>query len=252
MELTWTSCLLGWAAATLVGLSKTGVPGVSLPAILLMTMAFAGNEKASVAAILPILLLGDCFSVWYYRQHADWKRLLTLFPYTAAGMVPGVLVLLWVNNAQFKQVLGWTVLGLLALEFCRQKFRWEAMPGRWWFSALLGVSAGFGTMVGNAAGPIMSVYLVARGMRKEQFMGTWAWFFLIVNSSKAPIFLAMKCGGGPDLLTPVSMNFIFLVLPGVIVGALVGRRVFTLIPQRLFDPIVLGLAGLAALRMVVG
>jgi hypothetical protein len=252
MEFTLSSYFFGWAAALLVGLSKTGVPGVSLPAILLMSEAFSGNEKASVAAILPLLLLADCFSVGYYHEHADWKRLWRLFPYVALGMVPGVIVLMWADNSQFKLVLGWMVLGLLALEACRQKLDWQHLPHSWWFSSGIGGMAGFGTMVGNAAGPIMSVYLVSRGMLKEQFMGTWAWFFLIVNSSKVPIFIAIMLLGGGDWLTPASFQFDLAVIPMVVVGALVGRRVFRFIPQRVFDPVVLGLAGLAALRLVLG
>ena len=61
---------LGAIAAVLIGLSKTGVPGVSIPAILLMAEAFPGNEKLSVGAILPILLVGDVLAVGAYRQHA--------------------------------------------------------------------------------------------------------------------------------------------------------------------------------------
>jgi len=31
------------------------------------------------------------------------------------------------------------------------------MPGRWWFAAALGLVAGFGTIVGNAAGPVTAI-----------------------------------------------------------------------------------------------
>ena len=68
------SYLLGACAAFLVGLSKTGVPGVSLPAILLVTLAFSGVDKMSVGAMLPVLLVGDMMGVRYYRQHADWSK----------------------------------------------------------------------------------------------------------------------------------------------------------------------------------
>lgn len=250
MDFTWTAYLLGGTAALLVGLSKTGVPGVSLPAIILMTEAFASNEKQSVAAILPLLLLADCFSVGFYHEHADWKRLWRLFPYVAIGMAPGVAVLVWSNHAQFRQVLGWMVVVLLTLEAIRRRLEWNNLPHSRLFSASLGALAGFGTMVGNAAGPIMSVYLVSRGLKKHQFMGNWAWFFLIVNASKIPVFVAMKFLGGPDLLTFDSVQFDLAVMPLVVVGALAGRQVFRWIPQRIFDPVVLVLAAMAAARLV--
>ena len=239
-----TTYLLGFAAALLVGLSKTGIPGVAIPAIVLMTEAFAGNEKLSVGALLPVLLVGDLFAVGFYRRHAEWKRLGGLFPYVVAGMVPAAVVLLLVADQQFLLVLGWIVSALLSLEVGRQRFGWTEIPGRWWFVAVAGLLAGFGTTVGNAAGPVMSVYLISRGLPKERFMGTWAWFFLIVNLAKAPIFLSL------GMITPGTLRFALVVLPALVVGALVGKRLFLIRPQKLFNSLVLILAAAAALRMV--
>jgi uncharacterized membrane protein YfcA len=239
-----TAYLLGFAASLLVGLSKTGIPGVAIPAIVCMTEAFSGNEKLSVGALLPILLVGDVFAVGFYRKHAEWKRLWGLFPYVAAGMAPGVLVLLWIDDEQFKLVLGWLILGLLALEAVRQRLGWEGLPGRWWFVAAAGLLAGFGTTVGNAAGPVMTIYLIGRGLPKERFMGTWAWFFLIVNLAKVPLFLAL------GMITPGTLGFDAVMVPTVVVGALVGKRLFLVIPQKVFNSLVLVLAAVAALRMV--
>jgi hypothetical protein len=238
--------VFGILAAVLVGLSKTGVPGVSIPAILMMTEAFAGNEKLSVGAILPVLLVGDMFAVGYYRQHTQWDRLLGLFPYVVLGMIPGLYVLLNVDHQQFKLVLGILVIVLMAVEGGRQRFGWTEMPHQGWFIALMGLAAGFGTVVGNAAGPVMSIYLISRGMFKAEFMGTWAWFFMIVNLSKLPLF------GSIGMITQETVQFDLFLIPFVILGAMVGKRLFLLIPQKVFDPLVLGLALIAALRMVTG
>lgn len=238
--------VFGALAALLVGLSKTGVPGVSIPAILMMTEAFAGNEKLSVGAILPILLVGDVFAVAYYRQHTQWDRLLGLLPYVVLGMIPGVYVLLHVDHQQFKLVLGILVIVLMAVEGGRQRFGWTKMPDQWWFIALMGLAAGFGTVVGNAAGPVMGIYLISRGMFKAEFMGTWAWFFMIVNLSKVPLF------GSMGMITLDTLAFALVLIPFVILGAMIGKRLFLLIPQRVFDPLVLSLALIAAMRMVSG
>ena len=244
MDYSLAAIVLGFCATLLVGLSKTGVPGVSIPAILMMAEAFSGNEKLSVGAILPLLLLGDLFAVGYYRRHTQWGRLLGLFPYVAAGMVPGVLVLVLVDHGQFKLVLGCLVLVLLAVEIGRQWYGWTHVPHSRWFVAMMGILAGFGTAVGNAAGPVMGIYLISRGMGKEHFMGTWAWFFLIVNLVKVPVFATL------GVITPETLRYDLLVFPGVVAGALLGRRVFAVIPQRVYNPLVLLLAGVAALRMV--
>ena len=244
MDHTFTAYALGAVAALLVGLSKTGVPGAAIPAVLLTAEAFAGEESLSVGALLPMLLVGDLFALRYYRHHAQWNRLWRLLPYVVLGMIPGALVLKYVDHGQFRLVLGWMVLMLLVLELCRRRFNWTDVPRRWWFVTTMGVLAGFGTTVGNAAGPVMGIYLISQGLRKEQFMGTAAWFFFIVNTSKLPIYASL------GRITPATLQFDLIMIPIVVVAALVGRRLFSIIPQKLFDPLVLGLAGIAALRLV--
>ena len=244
MDHTLTAYALGALAALLVGLSKTGVPGAAIPAVLLTAEAFAGEESLSVGALLPMLLVGDLFALRYYRRHAEWNRLWRLLPYVALGMIPGAFVLRYVDHGQFRLVLGWLVLMLLALELCRRRFNWNNVPRRWWFIATMGGLAGFGTTVGNAAGPVMGIYLISQGLRKEQFMGTAAWFFFIVNSSKLPIYASL------GRITPATLQFDLVMIPIVVVAALLGRRLFSIIPQKVFDPLVLTLAAIAALRLV--
>ncbi len=244
MDPTLIPYALGALAALLVGLSKTGVPGAAIPAVLLTAEAFAGEESLSVGALLPMLLVGDLFAVGYYRKHTQWNRLWRLLPYVALGMIPGALVLKYVDHNQFRLVLGWLVLMLLALEICRRRFNWTDVPKRWWFMMTMGVLAGFGTTVGNAAGPVMGIYLISQGLRKEQFMGTAAWFFFIVNASKVPIYASL------GRITPATLQFDLIMIPIVVIAALAGRRLFSIIPQKVFDPLVLSLAAIAALRLV--
>lgn len=239
------SFLFSAASALLIGLSKTGLPGVSIPAILLMTEAYPNDARLSVGAILPVLLVGDVFAVAWYRQHADWGRLARLLPYVLAGMLPGVFVLLWLQGNQLRPVIGALVLGMLALEVCRQWFDWEHVPHRWWFAAGVGFLAGFTTFVANAAMPVMTIYLVSQDLDKHQFIGTAAWFFLILNLSKVPAYCAM------GMLTPSMLPLAAALTPITILGALLGVYVLARIPQRFFDALALTLAGVAAVRLIV-
>ena len=241
-----TPYLLGGFSAFLVGMSKTGVPGVSIPGVLLITLAFSGADKMSVGALLPVLLVGDVIGVITHREHTQWKSLMKLFPAVAVGMIPGAFVLAGLSNTQFKAFLGILILILLAGEGARRKFGLEDVPHRWWFTLGAGILAGFSTLIGNAAGPVMTIYLFAQGFDKHRFMGTWVWFFLIVNTTKLPIL------AGLDLINFQTLGFSATIAGMVVVGALVGRRVFHLIPQKVFDPLVIGLTALAAVWMVVG
>ena len=236
--------LLGAGAALLIGFSKTGMPGAAIPAVALMAEAFREDTRLSIGAMLPVLLLGDLFALAYYRRHANWARLKELFPYVAIGMIPGYLVLWLVESDPLRVLIGAIILGLLVLQIARQRFGWEEMPDRQWFIATTGVLAGFGTAVGNAAGPVMSIYLISKRMDKQEFLGTAAWFFFIVNLSKIPFFL------GLGMITPATLRLDALLVPVVVVGAIVGVLVLKRIPQTVFNAIVLSLAGVAAVRMV--
>jgi len=245
MDVNLVSILFGGGAALLVGVAKTGMPGAAIPAVALMAEAFPEATKLSVGALLPILIVGDLFAIRYYRRHAQWDRLAELFPYVLAGMVPGYLVLWLTESDALRVLIGAIVLALLALQLARWRFGWEKMPDRWWFVATTGLLAGFGTTVGNAAGPVMSIYLVSKRLDKHEFLGTAAWFFFIVNLSKIPLYLAL------GMITPATFGFGMTLVPVMAVGAFAGLMLLKRIPQAAFNVTVLGLAGVAALRLVV-
>jgi uncharacterized protein len=241
--------VLFWYAvvsAFLVGVSKTGVPGVSILAIVLMTEAYPDHAADSTGAILPVLLAGDIFAVIWYRSHADWGQLLRLMPHVAIGMALGAWFLYYFREGDaLRPVIGGLVLGMLAIEVCRRRFRWEHMPHRWWFVVSMGLLAGFTTQVANAAMPVMSIYLASQDFDKHRFIGTAAWFFLILNTIKVPISVAI------GTLTPAMLPTAFMLMPLVILGAILGIFILKRIPERLFLFLALALAGVAAAKLLV-
>jgi uncharacterized membrane protein YfcA len=48
-----------------------------------------------------------------------------------------------------------------------------------------------------------------------------------------------------------TLWFDLMLIPALVAGALVGRKVFLLIPQKYFDPVILLLAALAAVNLVL-
>ncbi len=242
---TSIAILLGAAAACLVGFSKTGVPGAAIPAVALMAEAFHDQTNLSVGTLLPILLFGDLFAILYYRRHTQWSRLFELAPYVAVGMLPGYLVLWKVQPESLRVLIGMTILVLLLLYLGKQHFGWQQLPDRWWFTAAAGILAGFGTAMGNAAGPVMSIYLVSKGLDKHEFLGTSAWFFFLVNLSKLPFF------AGIGVITRETLTFDCIVGPVLVVGVLFGAYVAKRLPQAVFNTLVVGLSGFAALKLIL-
>ncbi len=230
------------AAAALVGFSKTGVPGLGILIVPLMAMIFPA--KLSVGALLPMLLMGDVAGVSLYRRHALWNRLWPLLPWVLVGTIPGAWALAHLDSRALTPWLGWLVLAMVALELARRRFGFEQAPHHWAFGAFTGLAAGFATTLGNVAGPIMTLYFVSRGLDKNQFLGTVAWYFLIVNLSKVPIF------AGLGMITAETLRFDLLMLPAVAVGAVAGYYAQARIPQRAFNNLVMILAVIAAWRLV--
>ncbi|MGC8669296.1 MAG: sulfite exporter TauE/SafE family protein [Chthonomonadales bacterium] len=248
--------ILGIAAALLVGFSKTGMPGVGILVVPMLAAAFGG--RLSVGVMLPLLILGDCFAVYWYRHHARWDRLGPLIPWVLPGMALGALALWALGNRSggkdlMDVVIGALVLGMLAVQLARMRLKDRIVPHSRAAVASTGAVAGFSTTVSNAAGPIMSIYLTAMGLPKEQFMGTTAWYFFIFNLSKFPVYLALTAMNPTHpIMNRPSLLADLMLAPGVLVGVAAGKWLLPYLPQKLFDGLVLGLAGVAALKLIMG
>jgi uncharacterized membrane protein YfcA len=229
----------------MVGFSKTGVPGLGVLIVPLMTDVFPADAKLAMGALLPMLLTGDVFAVTYYRKHVHWDRLWALFPFVAAGMVPGLLLLMRIEGDKLKPLLGFVILPLVVLEVLRRKYKWERVPQYWWFTASMGALAGFATAVGNVAGPVMAIYLLSRGLSKKEFVGTGAWFYFIVNLLKIPFYVYDK------MITQATLTFNAWALPVILVGVFLGFKALPRVPRKWFDGAILVLAFFAALRLVL-
>lgn len=141
--------------------------------------------KVAVGLLLPILLVGDIIAVIYYRRTVVWKHLFSLVPWILVGLLAGYIVLLTVDDDDIlKILLGSMVIGLNVFQVIKDKLgnkMDDALPTATWFTILIGAVAGFATMIGNVAGAVMGVYLLSKKLPKNEFVGTGAWFFLLIN-----------------------------------------------------------------------
>jgi hypothetical protein len=228
-------------SAVLVGIAKTGVPGFGILAVPLMVLA-VGDARQSAGWLLPLLCVADLFAVAIYRRHAYARRLFMLVPWVAAGMTVGAVTLA-ARERVMRLLVAVIVLAMTALRWRRSRAdARHAEPARetWKQSALYGVVAGFATMIANAAGPVMNLYLLARRLPKQEFVGTGAWFFLIVNLAKVPVY------AGHGLISGRSLAFDAALIPAVAAGAGLGRALIRRLPQRTFERLVFALTAVAA------
>jgi uncharacterized membrane protein YfcA len=220
----WVALVL---AGLCIGMSKTWINGISTIAIPLF--AFIFGAKASTGIILPLLCVADLFAVIYYRRHAEWKYILRLLPWALAGFGIALLVERIVPARGFKLLIGVCILAGLPVMFWNDRRAKAAASspaspaaalapaGRlqtYGVTALFGIVGGFSTMIGNAAGPVMSVFLLSVRLPKTSFIGTAAWFFLIVNYLKIP--LQVFVWGN---ISAETLRFDIVMAPIVLLGA---------------------------------
>lgn len=238
-------------SAAMIGISKCGVPGVGIVAIPLM--AWVLPAKSSVGVLLGILILGDLFAAGYYRRYARWAHILRLLPVTCCGIVAGYFALDAVSNEQLRRIIGVIVLSMLALSYFRERFSgetavaevlWPRKASLLGFAILMGFFAGLATMMANAAGPVMIIYLVSMRLPKKEFVGTAAWFFFVVNWVKVPFSTSL------ELMTPESLKFDVMMFPFIALGAVTGIMLLKKIPQKIFSVVVQVLAAAAAIKLL--
>lgn len=229
-----------------VGFAKTGISTLGIFNAMLMTIIFPA--KLSVGILLPMLIFGDLIAVYYYRKDVIWKHLISLLPWALIGIFGGYFVLLKVDNNQLKLLLGALICGLILLQVIRDRMGAKLdskFPSSIWFIASMGILAGFATTIGNVSGAIIAIYLFAKRVPKQEFIGTGAWFFLIVNLVKAPFFFQL------EMITSESLLFNVWTMPLIVLGAYAGIKLLPLIPQVHFQRFVLLLGAIGALKLLI-
>jgi uncharacterized membrane protein YfcA len=247
--LAWWQWGLVFCAAFLVGVSKTGITGLGVLAVAISASVLPARE--SVGALLLTLIAGDVFAVGFYRRSADWSHLWKLFPWAGLGVIAGALTLGQIDDAGVRRLIGAILLVLILADWIRrfsQKDSPDDLP-RWlqgpWAAGVTGVLAGFTTMVANAAGPVMVLYLLAVRLPKLVFIGTSAWFFLVLNLFKVPFSI------GLGMITPASAAISLRMVPFIMLGALTGRWLIRYVDEKRFVQIALALTLIASLRLLL-
>ena len=237
----WALAIFG---ALLVGISKTGISGLGMLFVVLFAQIMPSKQATGI--VLPLLCFGDLIAVASYRQHAQWRHLWRLFPWTAAGVVLGFFAMNRINENQARLLIGIIVLSLVGLHVVRRMRQnaTEEVEHAWWFAPVIGVLAGFTTLVANAAGPLMVIYLLAMRLPKMEYMGTGAVFFMLMNWFKIPFMVNL------GLINAASFTFNLWLAPAVFTGAFLGRIVLKKMNQRVFENLALGLSAAAGLKLL--
>ncbi|HYP13456.1 MAG TPA: sulfite exporter TauE/SafE family protein [Bryobacteraceae bacterium] len=219
---------MGALCAFLIGVAKTGVPGLGILVVPMMVLV-VGDARQSAGWLLPTLCIADIFALYYWRRHAAANKLFSLAPWVLIGVVAGAVALA-LNERILRPLIGVIVLLMLITYLWR---RWNPALGvDATHAAPFGIAAGFATTVANAAGPVMNIYLLRKQLPKHEFMAMGAWFFFLINLSKIPIY------SYHGLFSTQALVFNLLTSPAVLLGSLTGRWLVDRIPAKLFELLV--------------
>jgi len=243
-HLTPLQWIMAIIAALCIGLSKSGLVGVSMINVLLMAEVMPARE--STGTVLPLLICGDVFAVLVFQKHAHWRQIGRVLPPALAGIVAGYFLMQIIPAEIFRPVIGWIILILSMLQFWRKRNpeRFNHIPHTAWFAWTMGGASGVTTMMANAAGPVMTIYLLAVSLPKMEFIGTAAWFFLIINLVKVPFSAHLGLINGHSLTLDLAL------VPVVAVGIWMGNRLIKVLSQELFEAITLFFAAAVSLRFI--
>jgi uncharacterized membrane protein YfcA len=244
--LSVTTWVLLAAAALLVGFSKTAVGGISLVSVAIFAAVLPA--KASTGLVLLLFLVGDVFALRAYTRFTEWGVLRRLAPAVAVGIVAGAFFLVVAADLAVRRTIGVILLVLVTVATVQKlRRRGEATEPGPVTSPLMvstGAISGFTSMVANAGGSILSLYLLRLRLPVMVFLGTTAWFFFVINVVKVPISL------GLGLLDWSTVRTTLVLSPAVVVGALVGRAVARRMSLETFEWVILTVTFAAALNLV--
>lgn len=243
-QLNLANSLLLLLAAAGIGVSKSGFSGVSMLHVIIFAMIF--GAKNSTGVLLPMLVIGDILAIWFYGRKVQWDQVRKLLPPAICGVVIGTLLMDRMNENLFRPLVGIVILTLTAIQVTRiwRPNLFEQVPHQVWFAWALGLLAGVTTMIANAAGPVVALYLIAVALPKLELVGTSAWFFLVINVFKLPFSYSL------GLIDQASLLIDVLFCPGILLGMLLGRWMVQKIEQKTFDSLLLAFTAYAALRLI--
>ncbi|MFT3845008.1 MAG: sulfite exporter TauE/SafE family protein [Lacibacter sp.] len=238
--------LLNWVliftAAFIIGLSKAGLKGMDMLNVTIMAIVFGG--KASTGIVLPLLCAADIVAVYYYNRHAQWKHFRKLIPWMVAGILIGVFTGKELNEIVFRKVMAVIILITVFIIIAMELRKTMRIPHNILFVSLTGLASGFTTMMGNLAGAYSNIYFLAMRLPKNDFIGTAAWIFLVINLFKLPFQVIWWKN-----INAASLQTDLVLLPVLFIGFWMGLKIVKKIKDDSYRKVVIVLTLIGAMTI---
>lgn len=226
--------LIYFTCAILIGISKSGIQNIGTITVPLFAILF--GAKYSTGIVLLLLCFADLTAVIYYRKKFLWTEIKKLLPLAYVGIIIGLFLGYYINDQIFKIIMALCIIFGLITMLYNEKIntsKREEFTNNKWYSPLFGFVLGISTMIGNAAGPALSVYMLSKNLDKITFAATSAWFIMILNFSKIPLQILIW-----DNLTWSGFYLNLLALPFVLLGGFIGIQVVKVLPEKSYKNLI--------------
>jgi uncharacterized protein len=242
-HLSWSNWFLAFLAALILGLGKAGIKGLGVVIVTLMAIVFGG--KASTGVLIPLMIVADIFAVIYYHRHTQWKFLRKLLPTMFLGVLLGVWFGNDISEQLFKHIMAVFILLTVIIMIWMDRKKTLGIPKHWLFTGNMGFLAGFTSMIGNLAGAFATIYFLAMRLPKNEFIGTAAWLFFIVNVFKLPFHIFVW-----KTVTTESLFLNLFLIPGIIIGFFTGVTLVKLLNNEIYRKFILVVTAVGALLIL--
>ena len=244
MEILSAYSLINWVliflSALIIGLSKAGLKGIDMMNVTIMAIVFGG--KASTGIVLPLLCVADIIAVAYYHRHAKWSHFWKLLPWMIIGVLVGVYIGKDINEILFRKIMAVIIILTVIIMLLLEIRKTPLVPQNKLFVSGLGLASGFTTMLGNLAGAFSNIYFLAMRMPKNDFIGTAAWVFLVINFFKLPFQVFYWKN-----ITISSLQIDLVLLPAMLLGFWAGLKVVAKIKDDGYRKVILALTLIGAI-----
>lgn len=247
-EISQQYTLLEWSmsalAILLLGISKAGIKGIDILIVTLMVYVF--GAKPSSGILLLLLSVADVLAVIYYRRHIKWEHFWKLIPWMIIGILIGVLVGREIDEAYFKKLMSSIIVISVLIMLWQELKKDIQLQENKLLAKVLGLSAGFTTMIGNLAGPFANLYFLLVKFDKNAFIGTAAWIFLFINLFKIPFHIFFW-----ETISNETLGIDVFLLPFLVVGFYIGIKVVNKINNENYRKMIIALTLLGAILILL-
>ena len=168
-----------------------------------------------------------------------------MIPWMIFGVMIGVFYGYNINENSFRIGMAVIILFSVILMYSWNRKKNKTVPTHGVFAGALGITAGFTTMVGNLAGAFTNLYFLAQKLPKNEFIGTAAWLYFLINIFKLPLHIFVW-----ETVQLESLKISLLLAPFVALGLYVGVKLVKKIKENAYRKLILLFTAIGALIII--